>query len=99
MHSVLGLNMERVILASGLKLDGAFLPPGTIVGVNPWIMHRGSKIFWKGCRSLESSGWIDASQADGSACIDIRGGKADVCGQERCDAGDTQAGAGVGDAL
>jgi cytochrome P450 len=53
MHPALGLNLECVVPASGLKLNDAFLPPGTIVGVNLWIMHRNSRIFGE-CRSLES---------------------------------------------
>ena len=40
----LGLNLECVVSASGLKFDDALLPPGTIVGVNPWIMYRDPRV-------------------------------------------------------
>lgn len=41
LHPAVGLLLERVVPESGLKLpNGPFLPPGTIVGANPWIIHR-----------------------------------------------------------
>lgn len=43
-----------------MKLDDAFLPPGTIVGVNPWIMHRDPRIFGEDAEAWNPSRWIDA---------------------------------------
>ena len=41
LHPAVGLLLERVVPAEGLQLpSGPFLPAGTIVGVNPWIIHR-----------------------------------------------------------
>ncbi|KAJ5793682.1 Cytochrome P450 [Penicillium paradoxum] len=41
LHPAVGLMLERVDPADGLQLPGGpFLPAGTIVGVNPWIIHR-----------------------------------------------------------
>jgi len=41
LHPAVGLLLERVVPSSGLQLpDGPFLPAGTIVGVNPWVIHR-----------------------------------------------------------
>ncbi|KAJ9350283.1 cytochrome P450 [Paecilomyces variotii] len=41
LHPAVGLLLERIVPDGGLKLpDGPYLPPGTIVGVNPWIIHR-----------------------------------------------------------
>ncbi|RAK98280.1 cytochrome P450 [Aspergillus ibericus CBS 121593] len=41
LHPAVGLLLERVVPAEGLQLpNGPFLPAGTIVGVNPWIIHR-----------------------------------------------------------
>ncbi|ODM20225.1 hypothetical protein SI65_03278 [Aspergillus cristatus] len=43
LHPAVGLLLERVVPESGLQLpNGPFLPPGTIVGANPWIIHRHS---------------------------------------------------------
>ncbi|KAJ5749213.1 Cytochrome P450 [Penicillium nucicola] len=42
LHPAVGLMLERIVPANGLQLPdgGPFLPAGTIVGANPWIVHR-----------------------------------------------------------
>lgn len=43
LHPAVGLLLERVVPECGLQLpNGPLLPPGTIVGANPWIIHRHS---------------------------------------------------------
>ncbi|CAE7177054.1 hypothetical protein PTNB73_03114 [Pyrenophora teres f. teres] len=46
MHPVVGHILERVVPTTGLTLsNGTTLPPGTIVGVNPWVIHYKESIF------------------------------------------------------
>jgi cytochrome P450 len=42
LHPAVGLILERIVPAGGLQLPngGPFLPAGTIVGANPWVVHR-----------------------------------------------------------
>ncbi|KAI3538507.1 hypothetical protein CSPX01_09435 [Colletotrichum filicis] len=41
LHPAVGLLLERIVPKAGIQLpDGPFLPEGTIVGINPWVMHR-----------------------------------------------------------
>ncbi|KAJ5916591.1 Cytochrome P450 [Penicillium tannophilum] len=44
LHPAVGLLLERVVPVGGLQLPngGPFLPAGTIVGANPWVIHRHS---------------------------------------------------------
>ncbi|KAJ5643641.1 Cytochrome P450 [Penicillium longicatenatum] len=44
LHPAVGLLLERVVPVGGLQLPngGPFLPAGTVVGANPWIIHRHS---------------------------------------------------------
>ncbi|KAF2186547.1 cytochrome P450 [Zopfia rhizophila CBS 207.26] len=45
-HPVVGHILERVVPSSGLRLsDGTVLPPGTIVGINPWVLTRNKDIY------------------------------------------------------
>ncbi|KAL2008376.1 hypothetical protein VTN00DRAFT_8358 [Thermoascus crustaceus] len=47
-HPAVGLLLERIVPASGLQLpgpNGPYLTAGTIVGANPWIIHRDTTIF------------------------------------------------------
>ena len=58
MHPALGLPMERVVPASGLQLDNTFIPPGTIVGINPWILHRDTRIFGSDAEEWNPDRWL-----------------------------------------
>jgi cytochrome P450 len=59
MHPALSLALERVVPASGLQLDDTFLPPGNIVGVNPWILHRHTNIFGDDAEEWNPARWLD----------------------------------------
>ncbi len=62
MHPALGLPMERVVPESGLQLDDekrTFLPPGTVVGINPWILHRDTRIFSDDAEEWNPDRWLD----------------------------------------
>jgi cytochrome P450 len=46
MHPVVGHILERIVPPTGLELpDGRILPPGTIVGANPWVIHYQEAVF------------------------------------------------------
>jgi len=59
LHPAVGLMLERVVPAEGLQLPdgGPFLPAGTIVGANPWIIHR-HQIFGKDVDSFAPERWL-----------------------------------------
>jgi cytochrome P450 len=58
-HPVLGHIAERVVPASGLTLsDGTVLPPGTIVGINPWVLHFKEEIFGPNTGEFIPERWL-----------------------------------------
>ena len=58
LHPAVGLMLERVVPAEGLQLpDGPFLPAGTIVGANPWIIHR-HRVFGEDVESFVPERWL-----------------------------------------
>lgn len=59
LHPAVGLMLERVVPAEGLQLPhgGPFLPAGTIVGANPWIIHR-HEVFGKDVDSFVPERWL-----------------------------------------
>ncbi|CAG7935807.1 unnamed protein product [Penicillium nalgiovense] len=58
LHPAVGLMLERVVPIEGLQLpDGPFLPPGTIVGANPWIIHR-HRVFGEDVESFVPERWL-----------------------------------------
>ncbi|KAH7108667.1 cytochrome P450 [Dendryphion nanum] len=59
MHPVVGHIFERVVPSTGLTLSsGVSLPPGTIVGVNPWILHRNTDVFGDDAESFRPERWL-----------------------------------------
>jgi cytochrome P450 len=59
MHPVVGHIFERIVPATGLTLpDGTILPPGTIVGVNPWVIHYKESIFGEKPYEFRPERWL-----------------------------------------
>lgn len=60
-HPVVGHILERVVPSSGLTLaNGTVLPPGTIVGINPWVLMRDEKIFGPKTDDYVPERWLKA---------------------------------------
>ncbi|OBT75484.1 hypothetical protein VF21_04908 [Pseudogymnoascus sp. 05NY08] len=61
MHPAVGLTLERIVPAQGLKVNGHFIPPGTIVGATAWAVHAKESIF--GAQPLEyrPERWLEVS--------------------------------------
>jgi hypothetical protein len=58
-HPVVGHILERVVPSTGLELkDGTTLPPGTIVGVNPWVVHYQEAIFGEKPYEFRPERWL-----------------------------------------
>ncbi|CAG8940296.1 unnamed protein product [Penicillium salamii] len=62
LHPAVGLMLERVVPTEGLQLPdgGSFLPAGTIVGANPWIIHR-HPLFGEDVESFIPERWLKMS--------------------------------------
>lgn len=61
-HGNIGLISERVTPPEGTIIDGYKIPGGTIVGVNPWVIHRNTAIFGDDVDSFCPERWLDNSQ-------------------------------------
>ena len=61
MHPAVGLLLERVVPAGGFEIDGFWLPEGTIIGANPWVMARDEKVFGPDAYSFRPERWLEAS--------------------------------------
>jgi cytochrome P450 len=67
-HPVLGHIAERVVPASGLTLpDGTVLPPGTIVGINAWVLHFKEEIFGPNTDQFIPERWLQGEHEDQDA--------------------------------
>ncbi|KAL5346665.1 hypothetical protein ACLOAV_008372 [Pseudogymnoascus australis] len=59
MHPGIGLVMERVVPEGGLHLNNGYaIPKGTIVGMNPWVVHRDKDVFGPDAESFNPERWL-----------------------------------------
>ncbi|KEF58631.1 uncharacterized protein A1O9_06557 [Exophiala aquamarina CBS 119918] len=61
MHPAAGLPLERITPPQGIEIDGHFIPGGTIVGCNAWVIHKREEIFGSQVDSYIPERWLDAS--------------------------------------
>ncbi|KAI0855798.1 benzoate 4-monooxygenase cytochrome P450 [Xylaria cubensis] len=61
-HGNLGLVNERVTPPGGAIIDGYHIPAGTVVGVNPWVIHRNSSIFGEDVETFRPERWLDGPE-------------------------------------
>jgi cytochrome P450 len=47
--------------------DGTVLPPGTIVGVNPWVMHTNEEIFGADAEQYVPERWLQGESESAEA--------------------------------
>lgn len=59
MHPGVSYPLERVVPEGGAELCGAHLPAGTIVGVNPAVIHRNQDIFGEDADQFRPERWLD----------------------------------------
>ncbi|KAJ5988940.1 hypothetical protein N7481_004150 [Penicillium waksmanii] len=66
LHPAVGLLLERKVPQGGLQLPngGPYLPAGTIVGANPWIIHRHA-LFGEHVDSFRPERWLPANGESG----------------------------------
>lgn len=62
MHPAAGLPLERVTPPQGIEIDGHFVPGGTIVGCNAWVIHKREEVFGANVDSYIPERWLDASK-------------------------------------
>lgn len=61
LHPAPGLILERVVPPQGMQILDEFIPGGTIIGCNAWVLHRRPEIFGADVDTFRPERWIDAS--------------------------------------
>ena len=73
LHPGIGMTLERAVPADGFTLeDGRVVPPGTIVGLNPWVVHRDREVFGEDAHRFRPERWLQQkaeSEADFQARV------------------------------
>jgi cytochrome P450 len=61
LHPAAGLILERIVPPQGMDILGEFIPGGTIVGCNAWVVHRRPEVFGSDVDTFRPERWIEAS--------------------------------------
>ncbi|KAJ9657594.1 hypothetical protein H2198_004240 [Neophaeococcomyces mojaviensis] len=59
MHPAVGLLLERVVPEEGVTIEGQFIPGGTVIGVNPWVVARDQAVYGKDADIFRPERWLD----------------------------------------
>ena len=63
LNPALALPMERIVPdGPGLKIGYHTFPPGTIVGINPWVLQRDTRIFGEDAEEWNPSRWLSKDE-------------------------------------
>ena len=63
-HPVVSLPLERVVPEGGAVLCGTHLDAGTIVGINPVVLHHDRAIFGEDAAEFRPERWIESDEKD-----------------------------------
>jgi cytochrome P450 len=61
LQPAVGFNITRKVPPGGAEINGTWLPGGTQVAVNAWVMHR-EEIFGSYPDSFKPERWLDISE-------------------------------------
>lgn len=60
LHPGVGVPLERVVPDGGAELCSQYLPAGTEVGINAWVVHRDEGVWGRDAHEFRPERWIDA---------------------------------------
>ncbi|KAI1371584.1 cytochrome P450 [Hypoxylon crocopeplum] len=58
LHPAIGLTLERVVPKGGVELCGKNFNEGTVVGMNPWVIHRNKAVFGPDADEWNPDRWL-----------------------------------------
>jgi len=64
LHPAVGMSLPRVVPEGGTTVNGVYIPAGTIIGTNPWVVHRLQSIFGEDVDDFRPERWLGADAAD-----------------------------------
>ena len=60
MCPAVGLSLERVVPPGGAVISGTYLPAGTVVGANAWVLHRNPTAYAPDPHAFRPERWLDS---------------------------------------
>lgn len=60
LHPAVGMLLERPVPDGGATIAGKWIPEGTIVGANPWVLARDKKVYGEDTDAYRPERWLEA---------------------------------------
>jgi len=64
LHPAVGMSLPRTTPQGGATIAGQYLPAGTIVGANPWVIHKNKEVFGDDVDSFRPERWMKENNGD-----------------------------------
>ncbi|KAK3716215.1 hypothetical protein LTR37_006660 [Vermiconidia calcicola] len=64
LHPAVGMSLPRVVPEGGCDIAGKYIPPGSVVGANPWVIHRNNEVFGEDVDSFRPERWLKEDNGD-----------------------------------
>ncbi|KAI4756590.1 cytochrome P450 [Aureobasidium sp. EXF-3400] len=63
-HPAVGMSLPRVTPAGGATIADTFIPAGTVVGANPWVIHRNKEVYGEDVEDFRPDRWLKEDTGD-----------------------------------
>ena len=63
LHPGVALPLERYVPEGGVMISGKFIPEGTIVGMNAWVIHHNKRVYGNDADDFRPERWLEAEPA------------------------------------
>lgn len=64
LHPAVGMSLPRVVPEGGFEVDGKYIPAGTIIGANPWVVHRNKEVYGEDVDAFRPERWMKDDAGD-----------------------------------
>ncbi|KAH8651948.1 cytochrome P450 [Tricladium varicosporioides] len=61
-HAATGFVLEREVPSGGVTIAGKFIPAGTIVGMNSWVMHANKQVYGEDAEDFRPERWFESEE-------------------------------------
>lgn len=64
LHPAVGLSLPRVVPPEGFEVCGKYIPGGSVVGANAWVIHRNEEVYGEDVEEFRPERWLQDNVSD-----------------------------------